>query len=415
MNRSRAYIALILVLMLTFSSSVAAFGATRADVDASRLRAQEAREAAAAAEKRAAELRTEAQALDETINGLQTQVRDLDPQIAEASGRTTRLRTEVEELETEIATKETEIADAKAEYEYEQTLLNERMLASYKQGGALIYLDLLLASKDVSDLIARTTLVQRVLSANNDSAVALIHTREKLEFARAEFDRMLGAASSKRAEAEAVEGNLRTLRSQRQTALESQRVAQSEKTALMEKSEAEADRWKAQAEEEEAAAREMEAQIRAAASRGSASKGSGVYTGQQTPDGVMAWPVPGGSLTSAYGWRTHPIFGSRRFHHGIDINRGDGVIVAAGDGEVITASNGWNGGYGNIVVIDHGDGVTTLYAHILAGGIKVSVGQQVVKGEEIALVGSTGYSTGPHLHFEVRVNGSTTDPMAYLR
>jgi hypothetical protein len=74
-------------------------------------------------------------------------------------------------------------------------------------------------------------------------------------------------------------------------------------------------------------------------------------------------------------------------------------------------SYGWNGGYGNIIVIDHGDGVTTLYAHILDGGIKVSNGQSVAKGQAIALVGSTGYSTGPHLHFEVRINGASTDPM----
>ena len=405
MHRSRAYIALTLSLLFLFSSLTLASGTTRADIDASRQRADSAREAATAAEKRAEELRSEARALDETIGDLQSQVRELDPQIAEATGRTSRLAAEVEKLEAEIATKEAEIKATEAEYEYEQDLLNERMTAFYKQGGVLLYLDLLLESTDISDLIARTTLVQRVLSANNDAAVALIDTREKLETARAEFDRMLTTASSKRSEAEAVEKNLRGLRSQRESALNSQRAAQSEKTELMEKSEADAERYMAQAEEEEAAARRMEAQLRA-----SADSGSGQYTG-----GVMAWPVPGGSLTSPYGWRTHPIFGSKRFHHGIDISRGNGTIVAAGDGVVNQASYGWNGGYGNIVVIDHGDGVTTLYTHILAGGIKVSSGQQVTKGEPIALVGSTGYSTGPHLHFEVRINGASTDPMAFLR
>lgn len=405
MHRRRAYIALTLSVLLLFSSLGTAAATTRADIDATRERAQEAREAAAAAEARAEELRGEAQALDETIGELQSQVSELDPQIAEASDRTASLRAEVEQLRADINTKESEIAAAEAEYDYEQGLLNERMLASYKQGGYLVYLDLLFEARDISDLIARTTLVQRIISANNDAAVALIHTREQLEAKRAELDRMLSAASSKRAEAEAVESNLRGLRSQRQSALNAQQEAQAEKTALMEASEADAERWKAQAEEEEAAARRMESQLRA-----SASSGSGQYSG-----GVMAWPVPGGHLTSGYGPRTHPIFGSTRFHHGIDISRGNGTIVAAGDGVVNTASYGWNGGYGNMIVIDHGDGVTTLYAHILDGSFQVSSGQQVSQGQAIASVGSTGYSTGPHLHFEVRINGSSTDPMAYLR
>ncbi|MBE0416176.1 MAG: peptidoglycan DD-metalloendopeptidase family protein [Coriobacteriia bacterium] len=278
------------------------------------------------------------------------------------------------------------------------------MTASYKQG-TLFYLDLLLDSKTINDLITRTTLVQRVISSNNDMAVQLIHTGKQLETARGGLERALQTASAKRAEAAAVEKNLRSLRSQRQAAINGQQAAQNEKTALMQASEADAERWKAQAEEEEAAARRMEAELRAAASRG-----SGQYHG-----GIMAWPVPGGTLSSAYGWRMHPIFKTRRFHHGIDISRGGGTIVAAGDGSVIRAEYGWNGGYGNIIVIDHGDGLTTLYAHILDGGIQVSKGQHVTKGQAIALVGSTGYSTGPHLHFEVRINGSSTDPIAYLR
>jgi len=404
MHRSRAYLASILVVIFLLSSVSLASGATREEIEASRNRAQQAREAAEQAESRAAELREETEALDETIRQIDGQVRDLDSQVAEATTRTQRLLSEVRDLEAKVADKEAEIAETEAEYDYQQTLLNERMTASYKQG-TLFYLDLLLDSKTINDLITRTTLVQRVISSNNDIAVQLIYTGEQLETARAELERALATAAAKRAEATAVEKNLRSMRSQRQSALNSQQTAQNQKTALMKASEADAERWKAQAEEEEAAARKMEAELRAAASRG-----GGVYLG-----GIMAWPVPGGSLTSAYGWRMHPIFQTRRFHHGIDISRGDGTIVAAGDGTVIRASYGWNGGYGNIIVVDHGDGLTTLYAHVLDGGLKVSSGQSVTKGQAIALVGSTGYSTGPHLHFEVRVNGESTDPVAYLR
>ena len=99
-------------------------------------------------------------------------------------------------------------------------------------------------------------------------------------------------------------------------------------------------------------------------------------------------------------------------HPGIDIGAPQGSsIVAAGKGKVIYA--GYRGGYGNTIIIDHGNGVTTLYAHQAAGGLKVSTGQTVTKGQRIGTVGSTGYSTGPHLHFEVRVNGSPRNPRSY--
>lgn len=404
MHRSRAYLPLVLAVVLLLSSVSLAPGVTRAEIDASRDRAQQAREAAEKAEDLAARLRTEAQALDATIRETGEQVHDLDGQVAEATARTQRLLSEVRDLEAKVAGKKAEIAEVQAEYDFQQTLLNDRMTASYKQGKTF-YLDLLLDAKTINDLITRTTLVQRVISSNNDIAVQLIHTGQQLETARAELERTLATAASKRAEAAAVEKNLRSVRSQRQSALNSQKAAQTQKTELMEASEADAARWRAQAEEEEAAARRMDAELRAAASRG-----SGQYAG-----GVMAWPVPGGSITSSYGWRMHPIFKERRFHAGVDISRGGGTILAAGDGKVIRATYGWNGGYGNNIVIDHGDGLTTLYAHILDGGFKVSTGQSVTKGQPIATVGSTGYSTGPHLHFEVRVNGATTDPVGYLR
>jgi murein DD-endopeptidase MepM/ murein hydrolase activator NlpD len=126
-------------------------------------------------------------------------------------------------------------------------------------------------------------------------------------------------------------------------------------------------------------------------------------------------------VSSGFGYRIHPIFGTRKMHTGIDVGRNlnppksiDGApIVAAGTGTVVSA--GWRNGYGNTVVIDHGNGVATLYAHQPSGGIKVAAGQRVGKGDRIGTVGSTGYSTGPHLHFEVRVNGDPVDPMKYLR
>lgn len=123
--------------------------------------------------------------------------------------------------------------------------------------------------------------------------------------------------------------------------------------------------------------------------------------------------MEGARLSSGYGMRIHPITGVKKNHTGVDLAAPQGTdIHAAQDGVVIVAE--WWSGYGNTVIIDHGDNVWTLYGHIRSGGIKVEKGQQVKKGETIAEVGSTGNSTGPHLHFEVRINGNPVDPMPYL-
>ncbi|MDH3755606.1 MAG: M23 family metallopeptidase, partial [Acidimicrobiia bacterium] len=122
------------------------------------------------------------------------------------------------------------------------------------------------------------------------------------------------------------------------------------------------------------------------------------------------WPV-NGTVVSTFGFRIHPIFGTERFHSGIDINAGSGVPIAAtAAGVVITA--GWMDGYGNTVIINHGGGVTSLYGHQSA--LAVSVGGSVGQGEVIGYVGSTGWSTGPHLHFEIRIDSSPVDPLGFL-
>ncbi|HEX2152713.1 MAG TPA: peptidoglycan DD-metalloendopeptidase family protein [Acidimicrobiia bacterium] len=130
----------------------------------------------------------------------------------------------------------------------------------------------------------------------------------------------------------------------------------------------------------------------------------------ERPSGPLARPVPG-PVTSGFGYRVHPIFGTRRLHTGWDMSAAAGSpISAAGDGVVVSA--GGRGGYGNAVVIDHGGGLATLYAH--QSSMAVSAGEQVSQGQVIGYVGCTGYCTGPHLHFEVRVNGAPVDPSGYV-
>lgn len=138
-----------------------------------------------------------------------------------------------------------------------------------------------------------------------------------------------------------------------------------------------------------------------------------------TSNGSLSWPTWNHKITSYYGYRTHPVYGTTKFHSGIDIGAWYGdTIMAAGSGTVIYVETPVPGqdtggsGYGNYCIIDHGNGVSTLYAH--ARSISVTTGQTVSAGQAIGIVGSTGTSTSAHLHFEVRIWGSNTDPLGYL-
>ena len=157
--------------------------------------------------------------------------------------------------------------------------------------------------------------------------------------------------------------------------------------------------WERELAELQAVSDNIAAQLRTRAS-----------TGQGIPGGCLVRPVPG-AIVSGFGYRSNPIGGGRGFHAGLDMASPSGTpIKACRSGQVVIASG--QGGYGNTVVIDHGGGMATLYGH--QSSIAVSVGQQVVVGQVIGYVGSTGNSTGPHLHFEVRIAGNPVDPVPYL-
>ncbi|TLM97818.1 MAG: hypothetical protein FDZ75_03740 [Actinobacteria bacterium] len=407
MQRSRAIFASILSLVLAASSVTPAFAATRSQLNQHRQAAQDARRKAEQADALAQRLAREVAELDGRIDTLQREADALDPQIAQATKRTTRLRIEVGKLRGEVRITQRRIDETQAEFDRQRTLLAARVNSAYRQGD-WFYLDLLLGSSDFNDLIARTDLVTRVIRSNNDIAADLDDTKDSLERSRVKLERTLKAVSLKRREAESVEAELRGLQDARQAKTDEQEAIQGQKTELMQDSRANAARLRALAEEEERESDKIAAEL------AKAGHGSGVYAG------TMAWPVPSSHrVTSPFGPRICPFHG-RELHPGIDIGRAsaDGPslmgapIVAAGGGTVIYA--GYRGGYGNTVMIDHGNGVVTLYAHQAGGGITVSSGQNVSVGQRIGTVGSTGNSTGPHLHFEVRINGTPTNPMNYM-
>jgi len=410
MHRRSALIALIIFsLVFTLTPVSLAHAATVEELRQHEEAARNAREAAAEAESEAQRLSKEVANLDQTIDALQGEVDALADDVSSATARTNRLKDEVNALRAQVDSKQAEIEATQAEYEYQQELLSERLTSTYK-GSDYLYFELLLDAKSIEDLIARTTLVQRVMQSNDDIAQTLKGTRITLEKLKADIERDLQAVDAKRAEAAAEEKRVRDLQSKYRSKVNAQTAIQNQKAGLVAENKENAARLRAQAEAEEAES--------AALAKELFGTGSGYFAG------VMKFPVPGfeqvPSGGSAFGYRIHPILGYKKMHTGIDIggravgkNINGAAVVAAADGTVIYA--GYRGGYGNTVIIDHGNGVTSLYAHMQSGSISVRNGQSVSRGTTVGKVGSTGLSTGPHLHFEVRVNGTPVDPMKYLQ
>ncbi|MDI6900977.1 MAG: peptidoglycan DD-metalloendopeptidase family protein [Anaerosomatales bacterium] len=406
-RRSAVITFLSTVLAATLLLTPLAFAATEAELREHEEAAREAREAADAADAAAAKLAVELEGIADRIDAIESDIAAIADDIAKATARRERLQSEVDQLRSQVNEKQSQIDATQAEHDRQQGLLASRVQSTYKQGD-FFFLEMLFDAVSIEDLIARTTLAQRVIRQNEQIASDLKETQIELEKAKAELDRTLEAVNTKRAEAAAEEQKLLDLRARHASKLNEQQQAEDRKTELMVANKESAKKLRALAEEEEAESQRIADELYGS--------GSGYFAGE------MAWPVPGFyRVSSPYGYRIHPIFGTRKLHTGIDIGRnldppksiGGAAIVSAGDGTVIYA--GWRGGYGNTVMVDHGNGVVTLYAHQPSGGITVSKGQRVSRGQRIGTVGSTGYSTGPHLHFEVRINGTPTDPMPYLR
>ena len=327
----------------------------------------------------------------EKQNQLIEEIRDVNHQMELLQEQISELDRQIKDREQEIAVAEGQLEVKKEEIGKQNEALDTRLRVMYKRGDTGM-LEVLLGSSDISELISNADMLRklyrndlRVLKSLKQQYEAIASQVEQLKELRAGLE-------SQQEEQKEHENRL----SQKIEELENleKKVAQ-DNEAL----EAQLDELNREAEKITEELRQKEI----AASTSSESS----YDG-----GSMLWPVPTYSkISSKYGYRMHPILHVSKMHTGLDISAASGEqILAASDGKVILSAV--KGGYGNCVMIDHGGGIVTLYGH--CSRLLVSSGQSVVRGQVIALVGSTGMSTGPHCHFEVRVNGATTDPLNYL-
>jgi murein DD-endopeptidase MepM/ murein hydrolase activator NlpD len=391
---------LILIALLTAAAVVAggaAAGAARGETAAElQQKLRDARAGIDAAKQKKATLSDQIGDLDGRLAAIQAKLDGLGDQIDSVAARLSATQEKLSMLRRELRLKRLELERAQARLELEQDNFARRAVLSYNSDD-LDYVDVVLASTDFEDFIGRMTAIRDLLSGNN----ALV---DDLEGARDEVDAEKDAIAERE---DAVADAARVLqeKSDELAALRDQQ-AENQAAALSVRREKQAalkgvNKDLAELERQED---QLLAESQALANVIAGSTGSG------TGNGTLAWPAQG-AVVSPFGWRIHPILGYRKFHTGIDIAAGYGTpIHAAAAGTVIYAT--WMGGYGNVIVVDHGDGLSTLYAH--QSRLAAGTGTRVGRGQTIGYVGSTGFSTGPHLHFEVRVNGNPVDPMGYL-
>ncbi|SFI07346.1 Murein DD-endopeptidase MepM and murein hydrolase activator NlpD, contain LysM domain [Tindallia magadiensis] len=339
------------------------------------------------------ELQNQRQSIDSAIRENTREQRSVTEQLNYLNGEIQKAEEEVNSLNNQIADTENRILETQLALEEaietieeKEELLGKRLDAMYRNGNAA-YAEVLFNSKDFSELLSNMDMVKLIV----ESDIELIQFMEDQKI----------LIEDKKAELEANRRYLaelkRTVENQREYLVVTRGEQQRLQSQLAEDKQA----LEAQLDQLEQEARNLEQVL------------VNLQSDRDYEGGEMRWPVPGHSrISSPYGNRIHPILGTNRFHSGIDIPAPTGTdIIAAGPGTV--AFSGSRGGYGRTIFIDHGGGIITLYAH--CDRLIVSEGERVTAGQVIAKVGSTGMSTGPHLHFEVRKNGKYVDPMPWLQ
>ena len=297
----------------------------------------------------------------------------------------------ISSLDSKVKDKEAEIKAAKTERNKQLENFKQVMLLTY-EGGNASYIEMVLSAENFYDFLTRVERVSSLMDYCNTVMEEMKTLENKLNIAKEDLETSLNAQLEYKEELILREAELETLQAENETYLKNLEKDISGYQST----------YNSYAEEEKKIDAEIEKYLKELQE-----KENSAYVG-----GEFIWPVPRSwsRISSPYGWRT--LNGKREHHNGIDIPASKGTkIYASNGGKVITAT--WHYSYGNYVIIDHGGGKATLYAH--ASKLNCKVGDKVKQGDVIAYVGTTGHSTGNHLHFEVRINGAKQNPLNYVK
>lgn len=359
----------------------------------------------------------ELQDVKDEKSGVLSEIDKLNTSIASTEKEISDLNDKITELTSSISDKTKEIEQKEEEFEEKDKLLQDRLVALYEAGDTT-YLDMLLTSGSITDFISSYYLVEQLTKCDTEVLNAIENTKKEIEDDKKELETKKQEIDKTKSQIAEKNEKLKSDKSTKQAKVNS--LTEEEKELEGELAAYNAEMEKIATAERKAKAEEdaKKNQTNTGNTNNTGNTGStgatGGSSGTITSSGKMTWPIPGyKNITSYFGYRVHPIYGTWKLHSGIDVGAPTGAkFVAADDGTVLIASYGYNGGYGNYVVINHGNGITTRYAH--GTSILVSAGQKVTKGTPVLTVGSTGASTGPHAHFEVRVNGTAVNPLNYI-
>ena len=380
----------------------------------------------------------------------QSEILELDRQLASVQAEITQLNTKIQETTANLNKSQQELKEAIATREAHYNTLKKRIRVMYEYGNSG-YLEALLSSDNFSDFITRLEYTNKLVEYDNKVLKDYTHSEEviatnvktiakdkkQIEDMKAEQAKKQQILDNNIARKNQIVKQLDSNQSTYEAQIADLQQQDANVQALIQKAEAEAKAREAAAAKAKAdAAAKAKAAAQAAKAKSSSSsrtksstrsKSSSYNTGSSNTSGGSSsatvyssngkhyqYPIPaynGYKPNSGYGYRSSPIAGGTEFHTGVDLKATLNTdVIAAESGTVIYA--GWRGGYGKCVIIDHGGGYSTLYAH--NNVLKVSVGQTVQRGQVIAGAGTTGYSTGVHSHFEVRINGQHTNPTGYI-
>lgn len=324
---------------------------------------------------------------------------ELAKKLAETGKRKAKAETELASTVAKLSEAQERLRDVKMRIKRTsirllraQNALEKRLRAIYMEG-EVSYMAVLLQSDDFTDFLNQADYLQRIIDTDAELINSVKHHKAHLD--------------TQKTDARTVVIELAKLRMKKQDRVESLERLKAAQDDLYVRLEQHQTQLNSRIDEMEHITLKKEKELRQLIKRRTITYPRGVVPPSA---GGMIYPV-NGPITSAFGYRIHPIMGTSRFHSGIDFGVGPGVPIQAADNGLVIES-GWVGGYGNTVILDHGGGWTTLYAH--ASRLNVSTGQSVRRGQTVSFVGSTGMSTGPHLHFELRYLGNPVDPMSRL-